>query len=436
MSRKICGFLLSIVLGSMFLSTKTFSQITVQTLTEDGAWCWFSDSRAILVDNSVVTGWVKENGTIEASRFHLKSMKSEMSELYFRLEADDHNNPAFTTTSDGQVLAFYTRHSRKDLFRNSWDGNDTFRFDKPQFIHPWSENELEKYPVQTMTYANPYRLEDENNRIYVFGRWTGFKPNVIWSDDDGKTWSNSKVFITNYPFHPRNRPYVKYYSDGKSRIHMMFTDGHPRVEPTNSVYYAYYENGSFYRADGNEIASMNTIPFEPKDATIVYTSTPEEGRAWIADISADSLDNPVLLYTRSPTEENHEYWYAHFNGQEWIDRKIVDSGGWFPQTAEGRTEREPHYFGGMSLHPDNPSVLYLSREIEGVFEIERWETDDFGKNWDQTSITKNSTLDNVRPYVPRGLANSEDEVVLWMENERYIHYTDYRSAIKIAVLKL
>jgi hypothetical protein len=31
------------------------------------------------------------------------------------------------------------------------------------------------------------------------------------------------------------------------RVHMAFTDGHPRNEPTNSIYYAYIENNHLYR---------------------------------------------------------------------------------------------------------------------------------------------------------------------------------------------
>ena len=40
------------------------------------------------------------------------------------------------------------------------------------------------------------QLTEENNRIYCFGRWTGFKPNMTWSDDQGKTFS--KKTIQNY----------------------------------------------------------------------------------------------------------------------------------------------------------------------------------------------------------------------------------------------
>lgn len=416
------------------LSTNSSAQINIKYLTDDGTWCWFSDPRAIMVDGNVVTGWVKENGTIESAKFTPRSGEATFSELYFMLEKDDHDNPAFTVAGNGDIIAMYTRHSRKDLFFNTLEDESKFNFSGPQLIHPWTEEQLQKYPRQTMTYANPYRLSEEDNRIYTFGRWTGFKPNMMWSDDHGQTWSKSKVFITNYPFDSNNRPYVKYHSDGKSRIHLMFTDGHPRVEPTNSVYYAYYENGAFFKADGVQIATMKTIPFEPKQASVVYTSSPEEGRAWIADIGQDERGYPVLLYTRSPSEQNHEYWYARYTENGWVDKKIVDSGKWFPQAPDGREEWEPHYFGGMTIHPDNADVVYLSREIEGVFEIERWETKDMGASWETTAVTSDSEYDNVRPYVPRGLSAEEDEVVLWMENQKYIHYTDYRTSIKYAII--
>ncbi len=424
------------VLILLLIHSALVAQYQAEYLTDDGAWCWFSDPRAIKVEDYIITGWVKANGTVEALKLDLKSGKFQEDDLYYRLEKDDHNNPAFTLTEGGKILAMYTRHSVKDLFINQLDHyRSDSTYSRPEFIHPISDSELLEFPRETVTYANPYRLKAENNRIYCFGRWTGFKPNIMWSDDNGKSWSDSKVFITNHPFDPNNRPYVKYSSDGNSRIHFVFTDGHPRVEPTNSVYYAYYEKGHFYKADGNLITRLDKSPFEPKDASVVYTSNEKDGRAWIADIGQDQNDQPVLLYTRSPTEENHEYWYARYHNGNWQSYKICDSGKWFPQTPEGEVERELHYFGGMTLHPSKENVIYLSRQIDGVFEIERWETGDGGKTWTSEPITKDSSLDNVRPYIPRGLEADEDEIVLWMENEKYIHYTDYDTGIKYSVIK-
>ncbi len=422
----------------LFVSIELFAQNAPNSgyLTDDGGWCWFSDPRALFINGQVITGWVKSNGTVESALFNIAENSVQTHDLYFRLEKDDHNNPAFVKTADGSVLAMYTRHSLKDLFINVLDpDNAEFCIKGPQLIHPISNEELLKFPRETITYANPFRLEEENNRIYCFGRWTGFKPNMMWSDDNGASWTKSKVFITNNPFDPGNRPYVKYFSDGKSRIHFVFTDGHPRVEPTNSVYYAYYEKGNFHKANGSKITNMENIPFEPGDASVIFKSNEEEGRAWIADIGQSQEGDPVVLYTKSPEETDHRYWYARFDGEKWLNYEICKSGKWFPQTPAGQKEREPHYFGGMSVLPDNTDVIYLSRQVEGIFEIERWETTDSGETWINEAVTQNSKFDNVRPFIPRGLKTNNQEIVLWMENQKYIHYTDYKSSVKYHVRK-
>lgn len=425
-----------LIIFSLFVSNQLIGQSKTGYLTNDGSWCWFSDPRAIAVNSIIYTGWVKSNGTIEAVSFNTKSGNIKFDELFFRLEKDDHDNPAFSLTNSGDIIALYTRHSKKELFINRLkDYKNNSEYSNAQLIHPISRDELEKFPKENVTYANPYCLKKEKNRIYCFGRWTGYKPNMMWSDDGGFNWSKSKVFITNYPFDSNNRPYVKYYSDGESKIHIIFTDGHPRNEPTNSVYYACYESGAFYKSNGQQICTIENIPFEPKDASIVYTSNETDGRAWIADLAQDENGKPVILYTKSPTESKHEYWYARFTKNGWINKKICNSGKWFPQTQESKIEKEPHYFGGLTLHPDNFNVIYLSRQINGVFEIERWETKDDGETWKKEAITKNSTFNNVRPYIPRGLNKKYSEVVLWMENQKYIHYTNYKTSIKYWIKK-
>jgi len=312
------------VLISIFANSQLIGQVKTGYLTNDGAWCWFSDPRAIMVNDNFIVGWVKSNGTIEAAKFNTNTTNIKTNELYYQLERDDHNNPSFAKKASGEVIAMYTRHSKKDLFINHLkDDKNKFEFSKAQLIHPISKKDLKNFPKETIAYANPYRLEKENNRIYCFGRWTGFKPNMMWSDDNAISWSKSNVIVTNYPFNSDNRPYVKYYSDGYSKIHMVFTDGHPKVEATNSVYYAYYENGAFYKASGKKICNINQLPFEPKDADVIYSSNLKERRAWIADIGQDENNNPVLLYTKSPSTTNHEYWYSSYINKEWKSFKYV-----------------------------------------------------------------------------------------------------------------
>jgi hypothetical protein len=417
--------------------TKTPNSEIIHTFSDDGTWCWFSDPRAIYYnENLIITGWVKKDGSVEVASLDLNSGEKKFNTIYPQLEIDDHDNPAFTVLPDGTVFTMFAWHSTKKgvIYNQTSNGSDVQSFGENVIYLPNTVELLEKFPRETYTYANPYVLKEENNKLFVFGRWIGFKPNMIISADNGKTWNEQYVIISSEPFDSNNRPYVKYYSDGKSKIHMVFTDGHPEVEPQNSVYYCYYEYGSFWRANGTKICSLEQLPFSPQDASLVYKPSEISGRAWIADIVVIN-DVPYILYSRHPEKTDHRYHYAHFNVEEnnWEDYEICKAGKWFPQTQPEKEERESYYMGNMTLHPENPNVVYLSREVNCIFEIEKHETADGGSTWAITSITKNSDYDNVRPYVPRYLPENAKTVVLWMENKKYIHYTDYDTSIKYLI---
>ena len=91
--------------------------------------------------------------------------------ILYKLESDDHDNPAFVKTDGGGILAMYTRHSLRDLFINTLHvfGGEIMA-GEPQLIHPIGQEELSNYPRETITYANLIQLENEYNRIYCFGR--------------------------------------------------------------------------------------------------------------------------------------------------------------------------------------------------------------------------------------------------------------------------
>ena len=57
-------------------------------ITDAGAWCWFSDPRAIYLhgkETSVLTGWVKEDGSIEAARINLKTKEIQKQILFNKI---------------------------------------------------------------------------------------------------------------------------------------------------------------------------------------------------------------------------------------------------------------------------------------------------------------------------------------------------------------
>lgn len=425
---------------SQIQSPATSFESSIKTFTEDGAWCWFSNPRAIYYsENEIITGWVKKDGSVEVASLNIETNKKEFENIFPQMQFDDHNNPAFTVLPDGNVFAMYTWHSTKKgvVSNTTTNGSDVKSFGEKVVFKPKTDELLERFPRETYTYANPYVLKEENNRLFAFGRWTGFKPNLIISDDNGKTWNEKYVVITDVPFTPGNRPYVNYYSDGKSKIHLVFTDGHPEVEPTNSVYYCYYEKGSFWKVDGTKICDLSELPFQVSDASIVYKANKTTGRAWIADIGVKD-NKPVILYSRHPEKTDHRYHYSWYNSvnEIWEDHEICKAGQWFPQTQEGKTERESYYMGNLILHPANPGIVYLSRQVNKRFEIEKFVTSDEGKTWESTPITSESTYDQVRPYVPRNQPGNAKTVVMWMENKKYIHYTDYDTSIKYFIDEL
>src|SRR5690606_23381568 len=88
---------------------------------------------------------------------------------------------------------------------------------------------------------------------------------------------------------------------------------------------------------------------------------------------------------------------------------------------------EEHYSGGIVLDHANPKNIYLSRQINGVFEIEHRQFKE--GQWKIAAITSDSNSDNIRPYVVDSYTGKHP-ILLWM-NGNYEHYTRYNTKILI-----
>lgn len=404
---------------------------TFPDVTSDGGWCWFADPRAVTRDGHTYTGWVTEGGSVQAAAIEHSSGKVTTVDLHSRYERDDHDAPSFLFLQDGRLMAFYSKHCGPDM-----NARVTKR---PGDITEWEpERTLELYDAgrsrKNITYSNPMMLADETNAIYLFWRGDTWKPTFSKSTDNGQTWSPGKIIVARKGAADDNRPYVKVSSNGRDRIHLVFTDGHPQNETRNSVYYACYKGGAFYRADGSRTARVDELPFTPQQADCVYNARKAGVRAWVWDVAEDKNGRPVIAYTRIPSETDHRYHYACWDGEKWNDNELCAGGSWFPQTKPGQKEREPYYSGGLAIDHADASVVYLSRPVNGVREIERWATADGGKSWKSEAVTAGSKHDNVRPVVIQN-HTPDGPTVLWMSlSGRYAHYTDYRTSIKCDLL--
>lgn len=408
-----------------------------RSFTLDGAWCWFSDPRAIYhagKHQRTYAGWVDSAGNIAVGSYDHNDGAITLHILHEKLERDDHDNPSFFIDKEGRLMVFYSKHATGDspIF--------LARAKTPESITEWeplqtlSLNDTITYAgfSNTYTYSNIVQLSGEQNRMYLFWRGADFKPNFSTSSDNGRTWSTGKILILPERIYSNRRPYMKVASNNEDVIHFAFTDGHPHVEPTNSIYYLKYQDGKLFKANGDEVMDWSELPVEPGQADVVYNATESREKAWIWDIAEDKAGHPVVVYAKFPTDTTHVYYYGIFDGSRWNNYRLSEAGRWFPHTPDGAREREPNYSGGIVLDHDDPSTVYLSRERNGIFEIERWSTNDKGLHWNVTDVTKNSRYYNVRPFVIRN-NSGESPGVLWMNIQKYIHYTDYKGEIKMSV---
>ena len=408
------------------------------SFAEDGAWCWFSDPRAVYFEGKykrTYAGWMDSNGDVVIGYFdHVgTNLKSQIIQQNFQV--DDHDNPSIFIDNKGYLFVSYSKHANREpvyLLKSS----------EPEEINDWEPvvtlalNDSVKYKgySNTYMYTNIQQLSDEQNRLYLFWRGADFKPNFSTSDDNGKSWITGKIMVLPERIYRDRRPYMKICSNHKNAIHFAFTDGHPGNEPTNSIYYAKYKKGNLVKANGDKIMSWEDLPLDPKNADVVYDATLTNEKAWIWDVAENSLSNPVMVYSRFPNDTIHVYYYAVWDNNQWNNYKMVDSGTWFPENTD-KPQREPNYSGGLVLDHNDPSIVYLSRQKEGIFEIERWQTPDMGKTWIIREITSHSTQNNVRPFVIRNYNEQDSLRIFWMNVRKYAHYTDYDASIKMNLKK-
>ena len=373
-----------------------------------GGWSWFGDPRAIAIGDDVYIGWITSAGNVEVGRISLQSGDMSQARLHETLPSDDHSNPSLTTLPDGRLVAFYSPHSGR-LTRNTkmW-----FRVGvNPGGVNEWGRERT--VPVNSpgslgYTYPNPVWL---GSRLYLFWRGGNWEP-TFSTTRDLRTWSPARTLLRG----PKGqRPYVKYDVYGDS-IRFAYTGAHPGSRAT-SLYFGQLQNWAVRRANGSRITASTSVPFDYRSGERIY-SWRADGRAWVWDVAHDAAGRPVVVYSTVRGRDLHSYRYARWTGRHWLDRKLADAGP--------HIDQDPSYSAGITIDHSDANVVYLSRMIDGRDELERWETADLGRSWTVKPITTDSTRDNLRPVVPRGI--SGDRALLWTWGS-YKYFKDYSDLV-------
>lgn len=399
---------------------------------QDGGWCWYQDPRAITHNGKLLMGSTKGNGSGPAlvGVYDLVAGKSLGNVLVQdRFGRDDHNSPVFYVRPDGSVLTVYAKHNR-DKFHY-------FRISDRVHYTQWGEEQVIDHSEvlannERVTYMNLYKLSDEG-KLYNFYRGFKFNPSFVTSSDDGLTWGEYTHFIES-EIKGRHRPYPRYAGNGTDTIYVSFTDGHPRIFG-NSIYYCEFRGGKFYKADGTLIKDLKSHgPLRPSESEMVYAGTmtmekPEgfesvPGSAWTSDLAIDASGHPHIAYTLYLSNDDHRYRIASWNGEKWIDREVAFGG-------KCLYTKESSYTGLISLDPKDPSVVFISTDVDPStgkdtgerHEIYRAEigTSDGTSTITWQAVTQESPVRNIRPMI---LREGDQRVVLWQRGD-FNTYTNY-----------
>jgi hypothetical protein len=424
------------------------AQTNLHTIAADGAWTWFNDPRALFHNGRLYVGHVRNgDGLGVLTAYDPVSGAAPVVWNTSWIEGDDHNNAGLLPLGDGRLMAFYARHSVVPNFayRTSLTTN-------PATAADWGNERLFN-TSGTVTYANPYQLSGEAGRIYNFNRNLNWNPTFTYSDDLGTNWAPPRILIQTGT--GGTRPYVKYASDYGSRIDFLYTDGHPQTV-ANSLYHAYYQNGALYKTDGTLLKTLTNAPLLHdlgERGSVIYqysaadSSSPDDhiptGRAWCWEIVHQTNGSPTCVFTVQRdnvtgtdwSDHRIYYYYARWTGVEWQKRFVAHAGR--PLYRE-----EEDYAGGICVDPEDPNIIYISSNAAEPFnlldttnvtlranaryELFRGVTTDNGLTFNWTPVTTNSTVDNLRPYVPRNHQGAP--ALIWFRGV-YSAYNSYNCSV-------
>lgn len=379
----------------------------------NGSWSWFADPRAVDIDSpydETIVGWIGWTGNVTVAALD-PGCGVQQTYVVGHLFHDDHGAPAILVEPDKQITVFWSGHNGRMLnYRTTVNPGDISAWGPVQEITARLPGD------RGFTYPNPVLLSSEGDKLYLFWRGADYSADYETRGLNGR-WSPARKVIHN----PGQRPYVKVATNGRGMIAFAYTNGHPR-ETTTNIYYAAYRRGWLRHASGRPIARLGSGPILPRAGDLVYDGSKAHVSSWVWDVALDSRERPVIVYATFPSVRNHAYWYARWNGRRWVSHFMTFAG---PTISPGTIETE--YSGGIALDHADPSIVYLSRKVNGWFEIERWVTSNGGYTWQHSTVVRTPGAGNVRPVVPRGGGAGLIEL-LWLHGH-YISYTAYRTSI-------
>ncbi|MDD4970580.1 MAG: BNR-4 repeat-containing protein [Paludibacter sp.] len=420
----IAGRTNSVVRSNTLASTSAVYEGNV--VSPEGAWCWFADPRALHYENKAGTinstyiGSIDVHGSIKATQHNFLTGKNNEVLIRSYFQPDDHDNPSFLILPDERVMLFYSRHTDEACFY--------YRISKKPGDITSLGAEMKIVTVDNTTYPSPFILSDDPTHIYLCWRGINWHPTIAKlsvpdaQDNLSIVWGPYQMVQSTGA-----RPYCKYTSNGKDKLYLTYTTGHPDNEYPNYVYYNYVDINSLQLKDitGTVLSTIANGPHNVNKTTYpasypnAMVDMPADQRDWVWQTTLDTDNLPVIAMVQISNDKlTHNYYYAKWTGSAWRKTFLANGGGKFHQTAG----LELCYSGGMAIDDANPNIVYCSVPVVGtsgtVYEIMKYTIGTTGAITATEQITTNSTLNNIRPFLVKNSTGSPLRLV-WMHGNYY-----------------
>ncbi len=385
-------------------------------LEKEGAWCWFADPRAISYKGRTFIGCIDVHGNIKAIMLH-EGKKTEVL-VRSNFQPDDHDNPTFLVLPDERVMIIYSRHTDEACFY--------YRISKnPCDIIDLGEEKVLKTDHNT-TYPSLFIMESDPEHIYLCYRGVNWHPTcarlTMPDENDNMVFDVEPFQIVKSNVQGAGcRPYAKYVSDGKSKIHMVYSSTHPDNVCPVCIYYSCIDITDFalYDIEGNVLKEkVNEAPFEVSgfetDPGFVIDPHYSSKRGWVWDVMLGERGVSAAIVNIAEDKITQHYYYTYYKDGKWKKIFIGNAHKFH------RSDTEFCYGGGMSLDRDYEGVCYVSIPMGTAFEIVKYTIDE-DDHVSRKVMTKYSELNNIRPYkIKQGpLVWMSGDYYYWIVNSRY-----------------
>lgn len=436
--KKIIALLIACVASVLTVAgcntrSATASPAQPSNYDNNGAWCWFNDPRAIELGGKTTFSSMTNTGQAQLTQTDANGVIATFT-VATGERVDDHSVPSVTNLPDGRLIVFWTQHSVKGVpvrYRVSRYANEITNWG-PTHMLPTQING--QSPTNSeYSYPDPV-VNPADGRLYLFWR-AGIRPGplaITWTSlSDLTHWEPAHVLMQGVS---PQRPYWQLDYDGHGGINIAITDGSPN-ETVNNVYFVnlhrasngrlglFTTQGTKYNAKLRHYVSNGPWTVHTYNLDVVQHASADYN-GWLWDLAHTSQGYPIIATVGLPNQ-NHGYarYVTWTPATGWVNRLVTDMGGTIATPT-----REPNYSPGMAIDHANPGSIYISKmSADGHREISQYVTTNAGRTWTITPVTQDSTVDNVRPVMPRGATGGINSI-LFMSGT-YVHWTDYHTEI-------